>query len=170
VDTVPSQPPTQDIDTIIQQALDNRPDLKALELQQSAAEHLTTAEERLQLPDINALGVTGVTPAASSRLGTNAYGAVGINIHIPVFNGFLFRRSHTKQALSPISQTGHHPPGPMSQLGISTYIFDTGLSQTEGNEVIFILDRSFLLPWPTSACECSRSVLEGEFLPQRLRG
>jgi outer membrane protein len=90
VDSVPPQPPSADIDTIIQQALENRPDVKALELQQNAAEHLATAEERLQLPDVNALGTTGVTPVASSRLGTNAYGAVGVNIHIPVFNGFLF--------------------------------------------------------------------------------
>jgi outer membrane protein len=90
VDTAPAQPPTQDIDTVIQQALDNRPDLKALELAQNADEHLATAEERLQLPDISALGATGLTPVGSTRLATNAYGAVGVNIHIPVFNGFLF--------------------------------------------------------------------------------
>ncbi|HEY6272534.1 MAG TPA: TolC family protein [Terriglobales bacterium] len=90
VDTAPSQPPLRDIDTIIQEALDNRPDLKALELQQNAAEHLATAEARLQLPDVNMIGATGVTPVANSHLGTNGYGAVGVNIHIPVFNGFLF--------------------------------------------------------------------------------
>jgi outer membrane protein len=44
----------------------------------------------LQLPDISALGATGLTPVGSTRLATNAYGAVGVNIHIPVFNGFLF--------------------------------------------------------------------------------
>lgn len=90
VDTAPPLPPAQNVDSIIQEALTNRPDLKALELQQGAAEHLATAEERLQLPDINWLGATGVTPIASSRLGTNAYGAIGVNIHVPVFNGFLF--------------------------------------------------------------------------------
>lgn len=89
-DTAPAQPAVPDVDTIIEQALNHRPDLKALELAQSADEHFATAEERLQLPDINALGATGVTPIASSRLGTNAYGAVGVNIHIPIFNGFLF--------------------------------------------------------------------------------
>lgn len=90
VDSAPPLPPAQDVDSIIQEALANRPDLKALELQQNAAEHLATAEERLQLPDVNALGATGITPIASSKLGTNAYGAIGVNIHIPVFNGFLF--------------------------------------------------------------------------------
>ncbi len=90
IDTAPAQPEVQDIDTVIQQALSNRPDLKALELAQDADEHFATAEERLQLPDITALGATGVTPVASSRLGNNAYGAVGMNIHVPIFNGFLF--------------------------------------------------------------------------------
>jgi outer membrane protein len=83
------QPPAQDIDATIQQALNNRPDLKALELAQSAGEHLATAEERLQLPDINALGAAGLTPVKSDLLATNGYGAVGVNIHIPIFNGFL---------------------------------------------------------------------------------
>jgi outer membrane protein len=90
VDTAPTQPAVQDVDGAIRQALDNRPDLKALELTQSADEHLATAEERLQLPDINALGAAGATPVASDRLGTNTYGAVGVNIHVPIFNGFLF--------------------------------------------------------------------------------
>jgi outer membrane protein len=90
VDVSAPQPLSGTIDEVIQQALANRPDVKALELDQGSAEHLMTAEERLQLPDISALGTTGVTPVASERLGTNAYGAVGVNIHIPVFNGFLF--------------------------------------------------------------------------------
>jgi outer membrane protein len=84
------QPLTGTVNQVIQQALANRPDLKALELEQNSAEHLMTAEERLQLPDISALGTTGITPVASERLGTNTYGAVGVNIHIPVFNGFLY--------------------------------------------------------------------------------
>jgi outer membrane protein len=90
VDVSHPQPKVQDVDTAIESALENRPDLKALELQQSSAQHLLTAEERLQFPDIMALGAAGDTPVADPRLGTNAYGAVGVNIHIPVFNGFLF--------------------------------------------------------------------------------
>jgi outer membrane protein len=91
VDTAPAQPPSADIDTVIQQALENRPDVKAVELQQNAAEHLATAEERLQLPDVSALGAAGITPVQETpgRLLTSTYGAVGVNIHIPVFNGFL---------------------------------------------------------------------------------
>ena len=90
VDSAAPQPLAKSVDEVIQQALTNRPDLKALELEQNSAEHLLTAEERLQLPDISALGTTGVTPVASNRLGTNSYGAVGVNVHVPIFNGFLF--------------------------------------------------------------------------------
>jgi outer membrane protein len=90
VEPAPQIPPAQDVDSIIQQALDNRPDLKAMELALSADEHFATAEERLQLPNINALGVTGLTPVKSDLLTTNGYGAIGVNINIPIFNGFLF--------------------------------------------------------------------------------
>lgn len=90
VDVTHPQPSLQDVDTAIRDALQNRPDLKALELQRSSAQHLLTAEERLQFPDISAMGAAGNTPVADPRLGNNAYGAVGVNIHIPVFNGFLF--------------------------------------------------------------------------------
>jgi outer membrane protein len=90
VDLQAPQPLAGTVDQVIQMALANRPDVKAFELEQSSAEHLMTAEERLQLPDISALGTTGITPVASNRLGTNTYGAVGVNVHIPVFNGFLF--------------------------------------------------------------------------------
>ena len=90
VDVQAPQPLTGTVDEVIQQALANRPDVKALELEQGSAEHLMTAEERLQLPDISALGTTGITPVASDHLGTNTYGAIGVNVHIPVFNGFLF--------------------------------------------------------------------------------
>jgi outer membrane protein len=91
VDSIPSQQPAPDVDTAIQNALHNRPDLKALELQQSSTQHLLTAEERLQLPDVSALGVAGVTPVIGDpRLGPNKYGAIGVNVHIPIFNGFQF--------------------------------------------------------------------------------
>ena len=93
VEPPPQQPPALDIDTIIQQALNNRPDLKALELAQSADEHFATAEERLQLPNVSAVGASGVTPVGdtgASGLKTSTYGAVGVNVKIPVFNGFLF--------------------------------------------------------------------------------
>jgi outer membrane protein len=90
VDLQAPQPLAGTVDQVIQMALANRPDVKAFELEQSSAEHLMTAEERLQLPDISALGTTGITPVASNRLGTNTYGAVGVNVHIPVLNGFLF--------------------------------------------------------------------------------
>lgn len=93
VEPAPEIPPAKNIDAIIQQALDNRPDLRALELTQNSDEHFATAEERLRLPNINALGAAGVTPVGdtgAAGLKTSDYGAVGVNINIPIFNGFLF--------------------------------------------------------------------------------
>ena len=92
-DLVDPNTPETTMDTpekYIQDALQNRPDLKSLEFSQSSAERFTTAERRLQFPTISALGAAGLTPVASDRLGTNGYGAVGVNIQIPIFNGFLF--------------------------------------------------------------------------------
>lgn len=79
-----------DIDGLIQQALTARPDVKALELDQSSAQHFYTAERRLKLPVVSALGAAGLTPVKSDRLGNNGYGAVGANVQIPIFNGFQF--------------------------------------------------------------------------------
>jgi outer membrane protein len=89
VEPEPQVPPGKDIDEIIRRALANRPDLKALELAQSADEHFATAEEKLQLPNINALGAAGITPVKDNLITSNGYGAVGVNIQVPIFNGFL---------------------------------------------------------------------------------
>jgi outer membrane protein len=40
-------------------------------------------------PDVSALGAAGIAPVRDSRL-PNWYGAVGANINIPLFGGFLF--------------------------------------------------------------------------------
>jgi outer membrane protein len=89
VEPEPQVPPGKDIDAIIRQALENRPDLKALELAQSADEHFATAEERLQLPNVTALGAAGITPVKDNLITSNGYGAVGVNVQVPIFNGFL---------------------------------------------------------------------------------
>lgn len=89
-DTTNAQGPMADVESYIQTALQARPDVKALELEESSAEHFSTAEKRLQLPTVSALGAAGLTPVRSDRLGNNGYGAVGVNMQIPIFNGFLF--------------------------------------------------------------------------------
>ena len=93
---VPAPPP--DVDLLITTALQQRPDLQALTFDQQAAEKVRRAQRDLLLPSINALGIAGVTPVRPDCFGgcfpnyfvSSWYGAAGVNMSIPIFNGFLF--------------------------------------------------------------------------------
>lgn len=86
---VPLTPPAPDAAPLIQQALDLRPEVRALRNQVTAAEKLGRAEHDLWWPTVSALGVVGGAPVRDPNI-TSWYGSVGVNINIPVFNGFLF--------------------------------------------------------------------------------
>jgi outer membrane protein len=97
-DTVPDyalaeqpQPPLleDDVAVYIQEALNTRPDLKALQLQARAAQQFAKAENKLKYPDVHLLGTAGEVPDRDHTLEQN-YGAAGINIRVPVFNGGLY--------------------------------------------------------------------------------
>lgn len=77
------------VTTYINEALAARPDLKALKLQAQAAKQYANHESKLSYPTINLLGTAGVVPARDHTLQQN-YGAAGINISVPVFNGGLY--------------------------------------------------------------------------------
>lgn len=83
-------PPAADVQPLIQQALEQRPEIKALQFEPSSAEKLGRAEHDLWMPSVNALGVAGDTPVRDNHITPNCYGAVGVNVNIPVFNGFLY--------------------------------------------------------------------------------
>ena len=87
----PSQntPPAVDAAPLIQQALNQRPEVKALENEVTAATKFSKAEHDLWWPTVSASGVVGGAPIRNDNI-TNWYGAAGVNINIPVFNGFLF--------------------------------------------------------------------------------
>jgi outer membrane protein len=87
----PSQntPPAVDAAPLIQQALIQRPEIRALEDQVTAATKFSKAEHDLWWPTVSANGVVGAAPIRNDNI-TNWYGAAGVNINIPVFNGFLF--------------------------------------------------------------------------------
>jgi outer membrane protein len=87
----PSQnaPPAVDAVPLIQQALNQRPEVKALEDEVTAATKFSKAEHDLWWPTVSANGVVGAAPIRNDNI-TNWYGAAGVNINIPVFNGFLF--------------------------------------------------------------------------------
>jgi outer membrane protein len=81
--------PAVDPAPLIQEALNQRPEVKSLEDQVSAAAKFSKAEHDLWWPTINASGVAGLAPVRDDHV-SSSYGAVGVNINIPIFNGFLF--------------------------------------------------------------------------------
>jgi len=82
-------PPAPDVQPLIQQALQQRPEIKALQFEVESAQKFGSAEHDLWRPTVNALGVVGEAPVRDDHI-PNWYGAVGVNINIPVFNGFLY--------------------------------------------------------------------------------
>jgi outer membrane protein len=91
-------PPSPDVDALINTAIQQRPDLQALNYDQQAAEKFRRAQRDQLLPTISALGIAGGTPVRPDCFGgcfpnyfvSSWYGAVGVNMNVPIFNGFLF--------------------------------------------------------------------------------
>jgi outer membrane protein len=88
-DSAPNAPPPGNVDDLITTAFTVRPEILAFEFQSESAKKFQTAERDLLFPDIRALGVVGDTPVRNPII-SNWYGAVGVNVNIPVFNGFLY--------------------------------------------------------------------------------
>jgi outer membrane protein len=81
--------PPPDFSALLQQAIQNRPDLLTLKLDAQSAHTYATAERDLWFPTISALGVAGVAPVGADQLPPR-YAAAGVNVNIPLFNGHLF--------------------------------------------------------------------------------
>jgi outer membrane protein len=92
VDETPaaSAPAPEDAAPLLQLAFQSRPDLAALNQQSSAAKEFSRAERDLVRPTISALGVAGDAPVRADQITIPWYGAAGVNVSIPIFNGFLF--------------------------------------------------------------------------------
>lgn len=88
-DTTATAAPPANVDDLIAEALAKRPEMLALGFQYQSAQKLQTAERDSFLPTIEAVGVVGNTPVRDPVL-SNWYGAVGVNVGIPLFNGFLY--------------------------------------------------------------------------------
>jgi outer membrane protein len=88
-DTTPVTIVPDDVDDLIRIAFSTRPEILALEFQSQSAQRFQKAERDLLFPDIRALGAVGDTPVRNPVL-SSWYGAVGVNVDIPVFNGFLY--------------------------------------------------------------------------------
>ena len=89
-------PPPGNVDDLIGQALSLRPEIRSLQFQYQSAKKFQTAERDLMLPNLRAMGVVGDTPVGNVAVApnggafNNTYGAVGANLEIPIFNGFLY--------------------------------------------------------------------------------
>jgi outer membrane protein len=86
------------VDPLLQQALRDRPELKDLRLEQSAAENFSKAEHALFYPSISIAGTAGFVPAGEAVI-PGRYGAIGLNVNVPVFNGGLFHARQTEAEL-----------------------------------------------------------------------
>ena len=95
-DTSPLTQPPGNVDDLISQAFSARPEILSLQFQYQAARKFQTAERDLLFPTIRALGAVGDTPVGNPAVApspsalNNTYGAVGANVEIPLFNGFLY--------------------------------------------------------------------------------
>ncbi|HEY0795181.1 MAG TPA: TolC family protein [Acidisarcina sp.] len=79
-----------DAEPLVTQAFNSRPDLTALNEEFEAARKFSSAEHDLRRPTIAALGTAGSTPVRADQIASSWYGAAGVNVSVPIFNGFLF--------------------------------------------------------------------------------
>jgi outer membrane protein len=97
-DSTPIAAPPENVDDLISSAFTMRPEVLSLEFQSESAQKFQKAERDLLLPDIRALGVVGDTPIRNPIV-SSWYGAVGVNVGIPIFNGFLYTARSREAAL-----------------------------------------------------------------------
>ena len=91
-------PPQGNVEELISTALAMRPEILSLQFQGESAKKFQTAERDLLLPDIRALGAVGDTPVRNPIV-SSWYGAVGVNVDIPIFNGFEYTARAREAAL-----------------------------------------------------------------------
>jgi outer membrane protein len=96
--SLPALKLTNDLE-LVEAALRNRPDLAQLRLEQGAAKKFARAEGELNYPTINAFGAAGILPIHNDALYNN-YAAAGVNLHLPIFEGFLYSARKKKADLS----------------------------------------------------------------------
>ena len=82
--------PPDSAEPLVQMAFNARPDMAALNDSYQAARQYSRAEHELSRPTVSALGAAGGTPVRADQITSSWYGAVGANVSIPLFNGFLF--------------------------------------------------------------------------------
>ena len=92
----PAMPPM--VADLVRDAIQSRPELKDLRLEESAQERFVKAEHALYYPSVGVIGTAGFAPVAYETI-PGKYGAVGMNVQIPIFNGGLFKARQTQAEL-----------------------------------------------------------------------
>ena len=82
------QAPGGEAEPLIREALQQRPEANAMRLEEQSADKFRKAEHDLWRPTIGAIAVVGEAPVRDDHI-PKWYGAAGVNVQIPVFNGFL---------------------------------------------------------------------------------
>lgn len=90
--------PSDAVAPLVDQAFSNRPEISAQNYEYQAAQRFQKAEHDLLLPDVRVLGVVGGVPSGAPQV-ADWWGAVGINVNIPIFNGFLYPARAKEAAL-----------------------------------------------------------------------
>ena len=91
-------PPPGDPTDLVATALVNRPDLASARFTYDSAVKFARAERDLWMPTVSAVGVAGLIPSGQVPLADH-YEAAGINVNVPIFNGFLFSARHAEANL-----------------------------------------------------------------------
>ena len=95
-ETTPQTAPPGNFDDLISAAFASRPEILSLQYQYQSARKFQKAERDQLFPSIRAMGAIGDTPVGNPAVApspsglNNSYGAVGADIEIPIFNGFLY--------------------------------------------------------------------------------
>ena len=86
------------LELVIQQAMQERPELRQLSLELEASAHQMEAERKASRPTISAMAVGGLIPATTFPT-FNHYGSASVSISIPIWNGRLFESRQNEAAL-----------------------------------------------------------------------
>lgn len=86
--------PQNNVEELVAQALQNRPELASLRLTREAAYRFVQAERDLKRPTASFVGMAGYMPYIDQitlpRVIPSEYAGAAVNVQIPIFNGHLF--------------------------------------------------------------------------------
>jgi len=104
-DTGEPVPITDAENDLVREAVSQRPELRSLRLEESSALRFAKAERALMFPSVATFATTGLSPVGQEAI-TSQYGAIGLNVSIPLLNGGLFsaRRKEAEYRASAVNQ------------------------------------------------------------------